>query len=99
MLGVLIYTFYFVGYVQESGEECEGAVREPNANERRAYLYHAITVAALLIACIVTTYVGIKEQEGDHSSSKLFCHTPPELIIIPHPTFRGSEQGQENQYL
>ena len=66
VLGLVIYTLYFVGFVGISEEEeCEGEVREPATNQRRAYFYHSITVGVILIACVVTTYLGVKEQEGD----------------------------------
>ncbi len=64
VLGAVIYTFYFVGFITTEEEECGGATREPNENQRRAYLYHAITVGVILIACILTTFLGVREQEG-----------------------------------
>ncbi len=78
ILGVGIYTFYFVGFVETTEEEeCGGATREPNENQRRAYLYHAITVGVILIACILTTFLGVREQEGAYKKSK------PDPCLIP----------------
>ncbi len=65
ILGILIYTAYFVGFVGDSSEQrCEGGVREPDENQRRAYRYHAVTLGVIVIVCTTITFLGVREQKG-----------------------------------
>ncbi len=65
ILGILIYAAYFVGFVGDSHEQrCEGGVREPDENQRRAYRYSAITMGVIIAVCITVTFLGVREQNG-----------------------------------
>ena len=65
ILGIVVFTLYYVLFVQDTKEErCEEGEREPDQSERRAYRYHALTLGIILIACIVTTFLGVREQKG-----------------------------------
>ena len=65
LLGILIFTGYFIGFVGSgSGDNCDSGEREPDPAERRAYRYHGITFAVLVVVFIATTFIGIREQKG-----------------------------------
>ena len=67
LLGILIYTVYYIGFVGASNSEsCEsGGVRLPDHSRRNAFFYHALTAGVLVFLFILTTFLGVREQKGD----------------------------------
>lgn len=71
LLGILIYTVYFIGFVGSSNEEsCDSGVRVPDMNKRTAFLCHAVTVGALIFLFILTTFLGVREQSDEINTNK-----------------------------
>ena len=70
ILGVGIYTIFFVAFVhvQDKGEGCDNGQREPDIGHRRAYRYHALLLGILIVICVFTTFIGVREQKGNRYS-------------------------------
>ena len=65
LLGILVFTVYYTGFVQNKENGCDEGERLPDIQKRRAYLYHGLTVGVLLLVFIVITFFGVREQKGD----------------------------------
>ena len=64
-VGVLIFTAFYVGLVQFSvSEECHAGLRVPDPQTRAAYRGHGLTIALLLVICLLVTLVSVREQKG-----------------------------------
>ena len=63
IVGVFVYTAYYLGLVTQS-DVCEDGRRLPDPNLRAAYRWHALTLGVILLFCISTTVIGVREQKG-----------------------------------
>ena len=65
LLGILVYTVYYLGFVHVSNKECsDSEQREGDPAVRAAYRYHALTLGVLIFFFILTTFLGVREQKG-----------------------------------
>lgn len=71
MLGVYIFTAYYLGLVQFSdSSDCGGTgKRKPDPIKRAAYRWHALTIGVLVVVCVFTTFITVREQKG----TKIWC--------------------------
>lgn len=78
MVGVLVYTAYYFGLVgfSNSGCEGEGNIRESDPDLRAAYHFHALTLGIVIIICIFTTFVTVREQKGESYYMQGWVHIP-----------------------
>ena len=65
LLGILVYTAYYVGMVDASTSDCNNdGERKINTSRRAAYQWHGLTIAVIIVVCISVTTFTIKEQKG-----------------------------------
>lgn len=65
LLGILIYTVYYLGFVHIADGDCiPGEKREGDPATRAAYRYHGLTLGILIFLFILTTFLGVREQQG-----------------------------------
>lgn len=74
LLGVGIYTVYFLGLVgSSSSSDCDtGGRRVADPNLKAAYQWHALTVAAIIVLCVTVTVVFVRESPGEGEVTSLF---------------------------
>ena len=65
LLGILVYTLYYILLANKTTPDCTESVKEPNTGVRHAYQYHALTLGVLIVVFIVITFLGVKEQKGE----------------------------------
>ncbi|XP_064382640.1 sodium-dependent lysophosphatidylcholine symporter 1-B-like [Halichondria panicea] len=72
LLGILVYTAYFAGFVGFGVKQpCEaGGKRLPDYSKRWAYLCHAITLGVLIVIFILIAFLGVKEQKDESMTGK-----------------------------
>ena len=59
-VGVFVYTVYYLGLVTQS-DVCEDGRTLPDPNLRAAYHWHALTLSVILLFCMSTTVIGVRE--------------------------------------
>ena len=81
MVGVFVYTAYYLGLVGSSNSGCEGegGKRQSDPDLRAAYHFHSLTLGLITVACIFTTFITVREQKGESHSVR--C---PKLVqLVP----------------
>ena len=81
LLGVGIYTFFFVILVHSSSSsDCDaGGERLVDPKLKAAYQWHSVVVAAIVVACVSITVIFIKESEGKN----LYQSNLPTICVWP----------------
>lgn len=64
LIGIGVYTIYFVSLVGSTPEDCDGGERLPDPARRAVFQWMGFTLGLLTIACVSITVIGIKEQKG-----------------------------------
>ena len=115
LLGIVVYTIFFVSLVHNKEEDCNNEDRQPDHEMRATFRYHALTLGVLTFFFILTTFLGVREQQGQlyHPNGSVHIHfvilnfsdplNPSTLNKFFSPTtltlHRGNPQGQENWFL
>ena len=66
LLGILVYTVFYISFNHNKEEDCNNDVRLPDPDMRATFRYHALTLGILIFFFILTTFIGVREQQGDH---------------------------------
>ena len=60
IVGVFVYPVYYLGLVTQS-DVCEDGHTLLDPNLRAAYHWHALTLSVIILFCISTTVIGVRE--------------------------------------
>ena len=64
LLGIAVYTVFFVSLVHDKKDDCDDGDRQPDPEMRATFRYHALTLGILTFFFILTTFLGVREQQG-----------------------------------
>ena len=64
LLGIGVYTVFYTILVQSKDEDCSDGQRQPDKAMRATFRYHALTLGILTFFFILTTFIGVREQQG-----------------------------------
>lgn len=64
ILGVFVYTGYYLGLVNDSTDDCNNGERVPDSALRAVYRWHALTLSFFVVIFITVTFLGVREQKG-----------------------------------
>ena len=64
LLGIGVYTVFYTILVQDKVEDCSDGERQPDKAMRATFRYHALTLGILTFFFILTTFIGVREQQG-----------------------------------
>ena len=64
LLGIGVYTVFYTSLVQNKKEDCSDGERQPDEAMRATFRYHALTLGVLTFFFILTTFIGVREQQG-----------------------------------
>lgn len=64
LLGIVVYTVFYTSLVHDKDEDCDDGERQPDRAMRATFRYHALTLGVLTFFFILTTFLGVREQQG-----------------------------------
>ena len=64
LIGVLVYTAYYIGLASSSTADCDEGERVPDLDMRAAFRWHGLTLGILVVVFVFVTFIGVKEQNG-----------------------------------
>jgi Na+/melibiose symporter-like transporter len=71
MVGVFVYTGFYLGLVGTSKSGCEaGSDRKSDPTLRASYHFHALTLGIVTIVSLLITTVTVREQSGESELAK-----------------------------
>ncbi len=77
IIGVFVYTAYYLGLVSSSTADCDDGQRVPDYELRAAYRWHALTLGILTVIFVFVTFIGVREQKGAYQLL-------PNLVCVPY---------------
>ena len=70
VIGIFVYTAYYLGLVTSSTQDCDSGERVPDSDERAAFRWHGLTLGILVVVFVFVTFIGIAEQKGTLSKEQ-----------------------------
>ena len=64
LIGILVYTVYYIGFVGNQSNDCSDGSRLQDPNKIAAYRWHALTLSLVIVTCVSVTVIFIREQKG-----------------------------------
>lgn len=64
LLGISVYTVFYTSLVHNKDDSCSNGERQPDQDMRATFRYHALTLGVLTFFFILTTFIGVREQQG-----------------------------------
>ena len=64
LLGIGVYTIFYTSFVHNEEEDCNDGERQPDNAMRATFRYHALVLGILTFFFILTTFIGVREQQG-----------------------------------